>query len=428
MGIVSNGSFWIYDAEELRSQDPNWPTHEGWGEIMFAGGGQQVQSFVIPDEVRSISVCLIAGGGLGYVPAYTSAGNTAGGGGQLVYMNDIPVTPGDTYYINTPYIGYANYLALYPYQGQIVGFGTSANIMLADLVALPGMDGRYTGTGGNYYAPESIGATEAGIGGGHPASVANAKTIVGISQTALDNADGGGLGGNGLQFGCGGAGGYTGNGGNGAPSTQTAGSSGQGGGGSGGASSPPYPEWFQSLGGGVFPFGQTTSGTIKTGNRTQPARFSIGQGPSTPVPYNPSNASYYGNYGLSQSGSYPTSAWPQYITDPRGSAYQNVIDPRVNIALEHGFGFGSNYNVNIADKGKTAATGGTNINFSPKDLWCARIVWPGNARKFPSQHVYYVPNPGSTWTGIYDNLNGYVYSRDDLITTGYSKTNGYTGS
>ena len=425
MGIVSNGSFWIYDVEELRSQDPNWPTHEGWGEIMFTGQLQQVQSFVIPDEVRSISVCLIAGGGLGYVPAYTSAGNTAGGGGQLVYMNDIPVTPGDTYYINTPYIGYANYLPLYPYQGQIVGFGTSANIMLADLVALPGMDGRYTGTGGNYYAPESIGATEAGIGGGHPASVANAKTIVGISQTALDNADGGGLGGNGMQFGAGGAGGYTGNGGDGAPNSQTSGSSGQGGGGSGGASSPPRSEELQTLGGGVFPFGQTTSGTPKSGNRTQPARFSLNAGVQA---YDPINGSYYGNYGLSQSGSYPTSAWPQYITDPRGSAYQNVIDPRVNIALEHGFGFGSNFNFNNAYKGKTAATGGTNINFSPKHLWCARIVWPGNARKFPSQHVYYVPNPGSTWTGIYQIPTGYVYSRDDLITTGYSKANGYTGS
>ena len=425
MGIVSNGSFWIYDAEELRSQDPNWPTHEGWGEIMFTGQSQQVQSFVIPDEVRSISVCLIAGGGIGYVPAYLTGPNTTGGGGQLVYMNDIPVTPGDTYYINTPYAGYANFLPLYPYQGQIVGFGTSANIMLADLVALPGMDGQIQGVG---QSPSNIGTAERGVGGGHPASVANAKTIVGISQTALDNADGGGLGGNGSFFGAGGAGGYTGNGGDGAPNSQTSGFSGQGGGGSGGTSHPPYPEWFQSLGGGVFPFGQTTSGTIKSGNRTQPARFSIGQGPSTPVPYNPSNAAYYGNYGLSQSGSYPTSAWPQYITDPRGSAYQNNIDPIVNIALEHGFGFGSNFNVNVAHKGKTAATGGTNINFSPKDLWCARIVWPGNARKFPSQHVYYVPNPGSTWTGIYQIPTGYVYSRDDLITTGYSKANGYTGS
>ena len=420
MGIVSNGSFWIYDVEEIKAQDPNWPTHEGWGEIMFAGSGQSYQSFVIPDEVRSISVCLIAGGGIGnlspYTIQYTNQGPRGGGGGQLVYMNDIPVTPGDTYYINSPTYGINRALN---YHGQTVGFGTSANIMLADLVALGGLDG-------STYV-ENVGGADGG-GGGY--SVANAKTIIGISQTALDNADGGGIGGGGGQYGAGGAAGYSGSGGSGTSNSVVANArDGNGGGGASGISAPQYndgtqiPEEYAMAGGGVFPFGEGASGVRKVGNQRTPIRFSLSQGGPL-LPYDPYLENrQYGLTRLTQSGSRPTTnLWPRYIADPRGSGYQTTIDARLNISLEHGFGFGTNGTTNTVQVGKTPSFGGTNIlgGFNPHHLWCARIVWPGNARKFPSQHVYYVPNPGSTWSGIYDNLNGYVYSRNNLTTTEYS--------
>lgn len=424
MGIVSNGSFWIYDAEELRSQDPDWPTHEGWGEIMFAGGSQSYQSFVIPDEVRSISVCLIAGGGIGnlspYTIQYSNEGPRGGGGGQLVYMNDIPVTPGDTYHITSPITGIPGTNRTLDYHGRVVGFGTSANIMLADLVALGGLNGdTYSEANGVY-----------NLSGGGSYSIANAKTIIGISQTALDNADGGGVGGNGGQYGAGGAAGYSGNGGsgnNGSPTAPAA--NGNGGGGAAGLSAPQYddgtqrPELYAMAGGGVFPFGEGASGVRKEGNQNTPIRFSLFQNES-PLPYDLYLENrQYGLTRLEQSGSRPTTnLWPRYIADPRGGGYQTTIDARLNISLEHGFGFGTNGTNNSVHVGKTPSFGGTNIQggFSPHHLWCARIVWPGNVRKFPSQHVYYVPNPGSTWAGIYDNLNGYVYSRDNLTTTGYS--------
>ncbi|WP_029418040.1 hypothetical protein [Brevundimonas bacteroides] len=59
---------------------------------------QGSQSFVVPELVTAISVVLIGGGGANY-NIDDGEGNTIvayGGGGGLVYVNGLPVTPGET--------------------------------------------------------------------------------------------------------------------------------------------------------------------------------------------------------------------------------------------------------------------------------------------------------------------------------------------
>ena len=421
MGIVSNGSFWIYDVEELRSQDPNWPTHNGWGEqIIYPDSSTTWQ---VPNDVSSISVVMIGGGGQGSLNPAGNSSNTGGGGGQLVYLNDIPVTPGANIYF-----GYRSF----PYGGQYDGGTGGSSPYMIDpsspdsntantlLMALGGGPGRFYGATNTRL--DSHG-DRANVGGGSPESIASVGahfvSNFSISASAFTTTpDGGGAGGHGSNFGSGGAGGYSGKGGNAATTVNVAAENGTGGGGAGTQRYVSSRE--QHIGGGVFPFG---TGLGNSGV----APYVPGGSPSSRT-YSPSRFKMYGsntasfsntffnnlplNHGFVHNlacGSFPTDPWPQYSS--KNFTYGT------NPFFEYGWGGGQCHHQIHAVLSNTNWTG---VAWYPGII---RIVWPGNVRKFPSQHVQYVPNIGSTFQYL-ENTN--EYSREDFIFTGYSLNNGYT--
>lgn len=94
MGIVSNGSFWIYDVEELNNND-DWPTdYKIPGDYFYTISESlstlEQDALTIPEEATDISVVAIGGGG--YVNYTTDL--EAAGGGAIAWRNNYPVTPG----------------------------------------------------------------------------------------------------------------------------------------------------------------------------------------------------------------------------------------------------------------------------------------------------------------------------------------------
>ena len=174
------------------------------GQVVLTGSG----NWTVPAGVFSIS---LVGVGCGARQSFVSkVGNVPGGGGELRYLNNMAVTPGDSI----------------PYSvGQVNGGGGNSGgpttFNTTSLVAKGGKDGAFGSVGGS-------GGT--GTGGGN-----------------------GGDGNGGAGGGGGGAGGYSGKGGNANASAPA------GGGGGGGANSG------NRGGGGVGLLGEGTSGGVNTG-------------------------------------------------------------------------------------------------------------------------------------------------------------------
>lgn len=419
MGIISNGSFWIYDVEELRSQDLNWPTHEGWGELIVEGN----TTWQVPDGVYSISVVMIGGGGQGTLnPAITSS-NTGGGGGQLVYLNDIPVTPR-----SNVYFGQMQYPQGGQYDGGTGGFSPvmidpsspDFNVANTMLIALGGGPGRFYGATNTRL--DSHGA-RANIGGGSPESISTVGSYFTTNNlvpgSAFTNADGGGAGGYGSTFGSGGAGGYAGKGGNAATTVNVAAESIFG-----GAGTQRYDSTReQHIGGGTFPFGTGLGnygiapyvpGGSPSSRTNAPSKHKI-YGSNTFISSSTFRNISYNNGFVHNLAchAFPSDPWPQY---------RPALSKIWNTRFEYGWGGGECHNTlhTIVDIPGSSTPDSTPIAWFSGII---RIVWPGNVRKFPSTHVQYIPNPGSTFQLRESNTTSV---REDFIFTGYSLNNGYT--
>lgn len=191
------------------------------------------QSWTVPTGVTTISAVLVGGGGAGNVGGTYNAG---GGGGGLRYINNLPVTPGETLTVfvgsggtplanNTKYDGTASYIA----RGASVLVQANGGIGAAASSIAPSAGG-----GGTLVGPGPAGGNVGGSNGGN-----------------------GGVGSSVYAAGGGGAGGYAGNGGTGGTSAGAS-TAGTGGGGGGGGSAGGNQG---GQGGGVGLLGQGTNGT-----------------------------------------------------------------------------------------------------------------------------------------------------------------------
>jgi hypothetical protein len=196
------------------------PTQET-GQIAYTSPG--TYSWVCPANVYQVHALCIGGGGSGRNNNSFAGG---GGGGGLAWLNNIPVTPGQSYTV------------------QVGGntFGTDGgDSFFISTSTVAGFGGKFTnsssgGAGGTFF-------TTIGPGGGGNGGLGGTCTS--------NNVPGGG----------GGAGGYSGNGGAGGNSVAN-GFSGSGGaaGGGGGSNSNASSAFSGGAGGGVGIFGQGTSG------------------------------------------------------------------------------------------------------------------------------------------------------------------------
>lgn len=194
------------------------------GEQQFTTTG--TSSFIVPNDVYSISAVVIGGGG-GAV--YSSGGASGGGGGDLRYINNLDVTPGETLTITVGTGGTKSATT-----ATAGGFSRIARGVTTLLEAAGGGGGN--GTSGSGTKNGTSSTISGNIGGGNG----------GLSEATGNNCSGGG-----------GAGGYSGTGGTG--SNNAAGTSGTGGaaGGGGGAGS----NGTGGAGGGVGFDGEGDNGT-----------------------------------------------------------------------------------------------------------------------------------------------------------------------
>ena len=166
----------------------------GFGSIIVAPPSQQAYTtagtytWVAPAGVTSVSVVCVGGGG----SCGLGGSNGVGGGGELRYKNNIPITPGSSY---TVVVGIAGNFS----NGGQSSFNTTTVIANGGIASIVGN-------------PAAGGSGGTGDGGGNGGSVGTYTTIAGG----------------------GGAGGYSGTGGAGGRPANTAGGSGAGGGGGGG--------------------------------------------------------------------------------------------------------------------------------------------------------------------------------------------------
>ncbi|WP_299307800.1 glycine-rich domain-containing protein [uncultured Croceicoccus sp.] len=195
------------------------------GEAVFTAASLSRQ-WTVPEGVRRISVVMIGGGAGGYCGPYLKGG----GGGGLLWHNDLPVTPGEVLTIN---VG----------RGGPTDYGTSATY-------------NATRSAGGETSLRQNGQRILYATGGYGTSGGTNGATAGVA-----GASGGGSGGS-ASSGGGGAGGYSGNGGDGGssgtqsrPGTGTAGSGGGGGGGGG-----HYGSVYSAGGGGVGLYGEGASG------------------------------------------------------------------------------------------------------------------------------------------------------------------------
>ena len=187
-------------------------------------------TFTVPAGVTKISAVLIGGGGAGGGSGGGSGGN-GGGGGGLIYVNDFPVTPGQT-------------LAVIVGAGGIaVSGGTGGN---GGNSSITGIATAFGGTGGAFDRDDPVGAGGTGGTGGSGGATGGS----GGRATLTTGAGGGG------------AAGYSGNGGTGGNATAINGGVAGSGGGAGGGGAEGASG---SGGGGVGILGQGTSGSLSNG-------------------------------------------------------------------------------------------------------------------------------------------------------------------
>jgi hypothetical protein len=212
-------------------------------------------TFTVPAGVTKISAVLIGGGGAGGGSGGGSGGN-GGGGGGLIYVNDFPVTPGQT-------------LAVIVGAGGIaVSGGTGGN---GGNSSITGIATAFGGTGGAFDRDDPVGDGGAGTGGSGGATGGS-----GGRATLTTGAGGGG------------AAGYSGDGGTGGNAGVTNGGVAGSGGGAGGGGSPTASG---SGGGGVGILGQGTSGSLSNG------AGNAGSGGSNGLTGNTTNGAAGGLYG-----------------------------------------------------------------------------------------------------------------------------------
>lgn len=235
------------------------------GEQTFTANG----NFVVPNDVFTIEAVLVGGGG-GAARGANGSEQPGASGAGLRWINDLPVTPGETITVEVGTGGPGN---------TATGFGTSgkpsrllrgANILVE---AGAGSASGTLGAGGVVFGPSGGTGTATGDGpfGG---------TIGGGNGGAGGNTEGTNNGGGG------GAGGYSGNGGPGVSNNATflAGTNGgAGGGGAGGASSGTAA----GNGGGVGIYGEGASGSTAsaggsstTASATTPTTTGTAGGPA----------------------------------------------------------------------------------------------------------------------------------------------------
>lgn len=234
-------------AASFSASAPPAPIAPGQVEYTTAG----TYSWVVPTGVTSISAVLVGAGGPGYTAA--SFRCSGGGGGGLRYINNLPVTPGETL---TVVVGAAG-----TQLGSITFSGSRDSQLLRSanvLVQANGGGNPLTGspyTGGSGGSGTSTGAGPFGgtIGGGNGGA--------GGTTFGSSGSSGGGGGGGGGYAGTGGTGGA---GGNTTTMIQpTAGAGGAGGGGGAAGSANSSQQWGTG-GGGVGILGQGTNGSAGT--------------------------------------------------------------------------------------------------------------------------------------------------------------------
>jgi len=186
-------------------------------------------TFIVPAGVTKISAVLIGGGGAGGGGSNATGGGQGGGGGGLRYVNDFPVTPGQTLTV-------------------IVGAGGNGGTGVGGDGGDSSITGIVTAFGGKGGAALYTGT----VGAGGDGSGGSGGATGGSGGTATLNAGAGG----------GGAAGYSGNGGTGGNGSVTNGGVAGSGGGAGGGGAPTDSG---SGGGGVGVLGQGTSGSLSNG-------------------------------------------------------------------------------------------------------------------------------------------------------------------
>lgn len=203
---------------------------------------QVTHFFVVPSGVTELFAVAVGGGGMG---GAGSSVNGGGGGGGLRYINNLPVTPGETLRIN---VGRGSYVSGGAGARSIVQSQPS-RISREDVTLMFAQGGGGAGTdsttdpGGVGGGGTTIGAGPFGgtIGGGNGGAGGTGNSL---------NAGGGG-----------GAGGYSGNGGTGGgingSNVITAPTAGTGGGGGGGS----YNSFIGAGGGGVGIYGEGSNGS-----------------------------------------------------------------------------------------------------------------------------------------------------------------------
>ncbi len=292
-GIVDNttDAIWFTNAEtntDLAALDASV-----LDTLQVRNSARTETAWKVPAGVTSISIACMGcgGGGMNYPSPASAQGSTARGGGQLVWRNNITVTPGSTLYVRAATPGVTpkadtntNYVtdesrneAAWP-DSVVTDYGRSSWVRIWDggqnkwLVFAEGGRGKFNQTSSGGSNGLTV-MTESGQ--------ANLYGNLGSQGTDYGSGNGGSGGGTGNSpnnyqahpRGSGGAGGYTGNGGNGSGSQSGDGSSGSGGGGGGAAS---YHVWNNntyngtspgySYGGGTYMWGTGTSGN--NGNYT----------------------------------------------------------------------------------------------------------------------------------------------------------------
>lgn len=337
-----------------------------WGDIVFASNAD----WVCPAGVTSVSVVCIGSGGRGYI-------NGGGGGGGLGWKNNIPVTPGTSYKIqvgppitNSNTSVYDGVTSFFRDQNLVAGLGGKAP---TGSTSTKQYNPTGKSTGG--YTIYTFPITEGGKGGG----------FVGDGGGAGGDGGWGFVGGLSTRPGGGGAGGYLGNGGEGACASGTY---------SGSATLTAYN--------GIT----NTVVSVKTGsvviNLTPSAGYSVTTGGGAgggPTVYNPNllgdyrngggGVGVYGTFGIVNSGKQPggfgsgEGTVSSNFGTTNGKKNGTVIGKDYVMTGGYFGGGSSTYNNiefntygNFPNSLSTSSGGGA-----------VRIVWPGDARNFPSDFV-----------------------------------------
>jgi len=225
-------------------------------------------TFTVPAGVTKISAVLIGGGGAGGGCDSGGSGGNGGGGGGLRYINDYPVTSGDTLDVIVGVGGVA-------VSGSNGGNGGDSSISISGV----GIATAFGGKGGTSNYNDTVNAGVGGTGSNISGSIGGATG--GSGGRATNNSGAGG----------GGAAGYSGIGGTGG-STFGTGSTGVGDAGSGGgAGGGGAPFESGSGGGGTGVLGQGSSGSSSS------SAGNAGSGGSTGGSGNSLNGNAGGLYG-----------------------------------------------------------------------------------------------------------------------------------